>query len=482
MALQDITSAPHVMSILEHLTGDVRQTAFRTGNPHLATEVTALASNPRRIRKLSAEAAQEAVRWLDSAAAIEAVIAVETRQSVTDAAREQLRNMNVETNTSSNQRNVIDRTQRAVAKTTTAAVVETLSGMSALDPETTIEWLSGLSFDDMTTAIAALHSHVSIVTHEPFTVLVIEALRKLTASNHAVLVASIIENTSLCYSIVRAWDSVITDAVAEVFASVNRAPYDMVPLKASSSAHIVWEKLSRTDLLLWSNAYTSCPQAASLVFKILSKLPDEERYAYLSSTRNPVLADLLVEKAAANNWFNEVSYQGTQSLVTRLLDLDGIAVSTQRTLCTIDLDETTIRFLLSDKSSSEVIKAAVERFPAEDFGYALRQFNSFSGGYSRRMRYNHGDTDADEQAPKNTNMEPLVGALYKYSTSLPAFLRRSSRYSYSHQADITKGVASRLAAAIDDNDETWQLFWTLLQSSDAATVEQIVDAAKALNA
>ena len=475
MALQDITSAPHVMSILDHLTGDVRQAAFRTGNPHLATEVAALASSPRRIRKLSAEAAQEAVRWLNSAESIEAVIAVETRQSVIDAAREQLRNMNVETNTSANQRNVINRTQRAVAKNTAAAVVETLSGMSALDPETTLTWLDGLTGDDMTFALATLHGHVSMVNHEPFTLFVVEALRKLSVPNRTVLVTAIVNNSPLCHSIVREWDDVLTDAVAEVFASVNRAPYDLAPLKASSSAHEVWESLSRTDLLLWSNAYTSNPKAASLVFNSLSNLDDSERFAYLSATRDPQLADLLIEKAVAANWFTESVYRGEQSQVTQLLHLEGISVSTQRILCTIELDDTTMRFLLSDKAPPEVVKAAVERFPAEDFGYSLRYLNS-------RSRYHHYGADDDEKVPEKANPDQLVGALYKYSTSLPAFLRRSSRYSYSAQTDIALGVSTRLAEALQDDDETWQLFWTLLQSSDAASVEQLVEAAKALNA
>jgi hypothetical protein len=474
MALQDITSSPHVTSIIEHLSGEVRKSAFRTGNPHLATEVAALETNPRRIRKLSAEAAQEAVKWLDTAEAIEAVIAVETRQSVTDVARMQLRSMNVETQTSANQRNVTERTQRAVAKSSTALVLETLSGMSALDPEVTLEWLNGLSNEDLAIALVALHGHVSFTAHDAFAALVVEALRKLTVTNRDFLIASVVDNAPLCHAIVRMWDAVLSDAVAEVFATVRHAPYDLKPIQADSSAHKVWEKLGRIDLLLWSNAYPATDAAASLIVASLSNLSDGDRYAYMSATRDPQLADLLVEKANAANWFTNDAYRGEESRVTPLVNLDDISTETLRVLCTIDLDDTTMRFLLGSKAPSEVVKAAVERFPAEDFGYSLRYL------HSRYRRYDYGASDDDENVPETLDTNKLVEALYKYSTSLPSFLRRSSRYSYSSQTEISQGVAVRLAEAIGDDDETWQLFWTLLQSSDAASVEQIVSAAKAL--
>ena len=55
MALHDASSLPHVTNMLEHLSGDVRLAAFEAGNQTLASEVEALKSNPRRIRKLTVE-------------------------------------------------------------------------------------------------------------------------------------------------------------------------------------------------------------------------------------------------------------------------------------------------------------------------------------------------------------------------------------------------------------------------------------------
>jgi hypothetical protein len=456
MALQDAASLPHVTNMLDHLTGDVRLAAFEAGNQTLASEVEALKSNPRRIRKLTVDAASEALIWIDDPAVIEAIVEVEPRHAVLDKARDRMRQLSADLTVTANSKNVTDRTRRAVAKSPTEAI-EALNSMSVVSMAVTHEWLTGLDGDDLTSALVMAIKHPAIQSAEFLGELIADTIHRLGTTG----AASLIETAAashLAGSVINAWPHELNEAIAPVFAQSVISLHDLQPRPYTAEAASVWRHMNRTDLLFWADAVDQA-EIPHVIETLVREKHHYEVINAITASSNPRTADAVVREMKRLGMLNqnESPYGHPYAHLTSLLRLNGLADATVSELLLLGVTEEVMSFLVSDVASDEHRKIAAETHDADEF--------------IRAIRYLDNQDAAD--------VGRLVDALYDFSRTLPQNERARRYYWYRTEA-LSKHVAERTAALLGSSRTAWQTFWSLYQNAESATYLELAQAALAL--
>jgi hypothetical protein len=456
MALQDASSQPYVTNMLEHLTGDVRLAAFEAGNQTLASEVEALKSNPRRIRKLTVDAASEALGWIDDPSVIEAIVEVEPRNAVLEKARSRMRELSADLTVTANSKNVTDRTRRAVAKPPNEAV-EAIRAMTVVSLGVTHEWLKSLDDAHIVSALEMALDHPTIQSAGYLGGIIAETIHRLGA----VAAASLIEATAasnLAHNVVEAWPYELNGAIAPVFARSAHHLIELPPRPYTSEAAAVWRALERFDLLFWADALAEA-EIPDVVAKLVNNQHHYEAISALTAPTNPRTADAVVAELKRLGLLNDPGnmYGHPYAHLTSLLRLDGLADETVCSLLLLGVTEEVMHFLVAESTKTEHLTLAAEANDADDF--------------IRAVRYLDGDSQK--------GVERLVDALYDFSRTLPQNERARRYYWYRSEA-LSKQVAERTAALLGSSRTAWQTFWSLYQNAESATYLELAQAALAL--
>ena len=456
MALHDASSLPHVTNMLEHLSGAVRLAAFEAGNQTLASEVEALKSNPRRIRKLTVDAASEALIWIDDPAVIQAIVEVEPRNAVLTKARERMRDLSADLTVTANSKNVTDRTRKAIAKPPLEAI-DALSSMTVISVSTVYDWLKSLDDNQIVPALVMSIKHPAFLYAGFLGELIADTIHRLGATQAAALIEAAAES-HFSVSIVEAWPYELNEAIAPVFAA-STPRLQGVPLRpCTSEAVAVWRTMNRFDLLFWADAIPAKEIAAVIAAMAQEQHPYEAINA-LTAASNPRTADVIVQEMKNLGLFNQPKspYGHQYAHLTSLLRLKGLADETVRELLLLGVTEEVMSFLVSSEAKDTHLQLAAETHDADDF--------------IRGVRY------LDNDVPMSTDR--LIDALYDFSRTLPQDERGRRYYWYRTEA-LSKRVAERTAALLGSSRTAWQTFWSLYQNAESATYLELAQAALAL--
>jgi hypothetical protein len=456
MALQDVTSLPHVTNMLEHLSGDVRVAAFEAGNQTLASEVEALKSNPRRIRKLTVDAASEAIGWIDDPLVIEAIVEVEPRNAVLDKARARMRELSADLTVSANSRNITDRTRRAVAKPP-AEAVEALRSMTLVSLDATHVWLKSLDDACIVAALEMAIEHPTIQSAGFLGGMIADTIHRLGTKGAASLIGAA-SRSHLATNVIESWPHDLDEAIAPVFAQSVSRLHDTPLRPYTKGAAEVWRGLERYDLLFWADAV----EVSEIPSVVETLVTNHHHYAVinaLTAPSNPRTADAVVAEVQNRGLLaNSGSPYGHEyAHLASLLRLDGLADETVQALLLLGVTEDVMQFLASDRVKDEHLILAAESHDADDFLRALRYLDS--------------DIKAGETR--------LIDALYDFSRTLPQNERGRRYYWYRNEA-LSKHVAERTAALLGSSRTAWQTFWSLYQNAESATYRELAEAALAL--
>lgn len=458
MALQDSSSTPFVSSVLALLDDEVKDIAFRTGNPNLAAEVREISRNPRRVRKLTSEAAVEAIQWITDPDVIEAAVSYDSRVAVHTAANNRLHELTRKLSVAPNAQNILDRTLRAVKKPVPEAVAA-LVRCAAVDEPTVLSWMDSLSDEDQTTALAAFISE-----GRPFVINdhVERAVRLLEKSQSAAspLLRALESDFVTARAVVELFSGSYEAVSAEVVSFSTKYDLPPRPLSANNECATVWRASERWDLLC-ASGHLSVAEIPAVLSALQNPDCFESLRRLVSAVRTPEMVDAVVETADVLGMFQDnhrTSWGSEFEVLSEMLLVEGVSIKAATKLTTAFMTPQVASYVASPTAHPAALDALCRSHNASDIFYELR-------GVSR-----------GEEEPE---LPELARALFEHSESLPLYMADLYR-SWLRRPKLERAVMRHLSEILGTDEDAWTAFWTLSSATSTATMSELAQAAMAL--
>jgi hypothetical protein len=143
MALLDLKTPNAILAVVKSVPEAVRLDALHGANPAIHAELSRVTATPRRSRELNVETVEELVSWLSDPEVINAIVAGDPREAVSQAARKRLAEIDAPPPPTANSKNMAIRTQRALDKSDPVMALSDL-GRSVVDWKLVGEWFAAL--------------------------------------------------------------------------------------------------------------------------------------------------------------------------------------------------------------------------------------------------------------------------------------------------------------------------------------------------
>lgn len=473
MALISATTDPAILGTIANLAPEIKLAAFQAANPLLASTIENLRKNPRAIRNLTAETAQEALGWL-TAEEIKGCVAVDTRESIRVTASRVLATANSVLDAGPNSKNIADRTSRAISKGFPTAL-HVLEGMSAIDESAVWIWVQSLNPKQISEAAATLLKMTTTFGKQAQLVNLCFQHCDM-ADEHWPQVRDLLRgNAQTVQHLKITWAGPWPATLAEVYVLVAGGEVHPTTHKApvlSPAAAGVFRTHKAWPLLLWAGLVTETDMPE--LFNFVSASNALTSANTIASAPNAQLAERLVSCVEA-----------TGRLGTRTSTHYNPYIGLWNLLNIFDLQEATARAVFTVLSAQKFAAWASGEFANKltpEFAFDLVAGSNAESVLElvRQLSPNFRTRTGDgADTPHSPVFARILEATFERVQGYPKASKKTGYYSRSESLD--NYIGARLAAAFGLNHQCWQAYWMLFNTAaGTASYADLVEAAKAL--
>ena len=475
MALQNAQTPSNRASLILSIKDEqAKQVAFATGNSFLASEVTHLATDAKRIKLLDAETAEEAVSWISDPQVLEQIVSSDPRRGVAEAARRRARAVSAEITSVPNQRNIEERTKRILAQSP-AEVVKSLSTVDEVHHAFVETYLAEASDENFATVVAGLLGARRNLIYDQHAVRV--RVKSLLANGgdraYSSLAAAAIENRDMARTLIGAWEHPWTSFTASLALRVtDRVDHLEILRKHTATPLIlpecleVWRQAQRPDLLSFSGLvepeelieFIGDNPGFLAVATLIDAAPRADYVDVL--TEKMVALDALASEDSRNSW---------RTYLPRAISVPGIQRHTVVHLCAL-VEPTILATLLNEENTS--FRPSPEYQLDDPMVAEIAAFMSCNRA-SETITRNSYLSKEESTAPLMLAFADAVCANTRGSAQL---LQRR----YSTNSWVSEFLAERAVAKLGYSTSAWSSFWTLYGSTPDATFDEVLEAATLL--